>query len=47
MADSALAQQLEELRALLSRARELFGANPIEPPGNIAPDPDSSKIWLV
>jgi hypothetical protein len=47
MADSALQQQLDELRGLLSRARELFGANPIEPPANITPNPDSSKIWLV
>jgi len=28
MADSALQQQLDEVRALLGRARELFGANP-------------------
>jgi hypothetical protein len=47
MAASALQQQLEELRALLSRSRELFGANPIEPPRNIAPNPDSSKVWLI
>ena len=47
MADSALQQQLDEVRALLSRARELFGANPIEPPGDIAPDPDTAKNWLL
>jgi hypothetical protein len=46
MAVSALQQQLEELRALLSRSRELFGANPIEPPSNIAPSLDSSQVWL-
>jgi hypothetical protein len=37
MADSALQQQLDEVRLLLVRARELFGANPIEPPTDIAP----------
>ena len=47
MADSALQQQLDEVRALLARARELFGANPIEPPTDIAPDPDSVKRWLL
>ena len=46
MADSALQQQLDEVRALLGRARELFGANPIEPPTDIAPDPDAAKRWL-
>ena len=35
MADSLLQQQLDELRSLLHRARELFGANPIAPPSNI------------
>jgi hypothetical protein len=47
MADSALQQQLDEVRALLRRARELFGANPIEPPTDIAPDPETAKTWLV
>lgn len=47
MADSALQQQLDEVRALLTRARELFGPNPIEPPTDIAPDPDSTKTWLI
>ena len=47
MADSALQQQLDEVRALLARARELFGANPIEPPADIAPDPDTAKGWLI
>jgi hypothetical protein len=32
MADSMLQQQLDELRALLQRTRELFGANPVAPP---------------
>jgi hypothetical protein len=39
MADSALQPQLDEVRALLGRAPELFGANPIEAPTDIAPDP--------
>jgi hypothetical protein len=47
MADSALQEQLDEVRALLGRARELFGANPIEPPSDIAPDPDTAKRWLL
>lgn len=32
MAESLLQQQLDEVRALLRRTRELFGANPIAPP---------------
>jgi hypothetical protein len=47
MADSALQQQLDEVRALLRRARELFGANPIEPPVDIAPNTDATKPWLL
>ncbi|CQD02729.1 hypothetical protein BN1232_00214 [Mycobacterium lentiflavum] len=47
MVDSALQQQLDEVRTLLGRARELFGANPIEPPTDIAPDPDAVKTWLI
>ena len=47
MADSALQQQLDEVRALLRRARELFGANPIEPPLDIAASPDAAKPWLL
>ncbi len=47
MAESALQQQLDEVRALLARARELFGPNPVEPPADIAPDPDSAQTWLV
>lgn len=45
MAESALQQQLDEVRVLLGRARELFGANPIEPPSDIAPDPEIVKPW--
>ncbi|MDP7723092.1 hypothetical protein [Mycobacterium sp. TY814] len=47
MADSALQQQLDEVRSLLSRARELFGDNPIEPPTAIAPDPETARTWLL
>jgi hypothetical protein len=36
MGDSLLQQQLDEVRALLQRARELFGANPVAPPEVIA-----------
>jgi len=32
MAESMLQQQLDELRALLRRARELFGSDPVAPP---------------
>ena len=32
MGDSLLQQQLDEVRALLQRARELFGSNPVAPP---------------
>jgi hypothetical protein len=46
MPDSALQQQLDEVRALLGRARELFGANPVEPPAAIAPDRDAVKTWV-
>jgi hypothetical protein len=46
MADSALQQQLDEVRAFLARARELFGHNPVEPPTGIAPDPSVAKPRL-
>ncbi|HEX7322093.1 MAG TPA: hypothetical protein VF299_04030 [Mycobacterium sp.] len=46
MADSLLQQQLDEIRRLLSRARELFGANPIEPPSDISPDQRAAQKWL-
>ncbi|WP_197495313.1 hypothetical protein [Mycobacterium kyorinense] len=45
MADSALQLELDEVRLLLGRARELFGANPIEPPTDIAPHPDTARTW--
>ena len=43
MAESMLQQQLDEVRALLRRARELFGAHPIAPPEDIRPVPDESR----
>jgi len=46
MAESALQQQLDEVRALLARARELFGPNPTAPPTDIAPDPGAVTRWL-
>ncbi|MGC2655819.1 MAG: hypothetical protein WA317_19965 [Mycobacterium sp.] len=46
MADSALQQQLDEVRALLARGRELFGGNPVEPPTDIAPHPGAVQAWL-
>jgi hypothetical protein len=46
MADPALQQQLDETRDLLSRARNLFGANPVEPPLNISPDPLAAHKWV-
>lgn len=41
MADSLLQQQLDEVRALLARALELFGPNPIAPPDTITPNAGS------
>ncbi len=46
MADSVLQQQLDEVRALLERARGLFGADPVPPPTDIAPDPDAVQRWV-
>lgn len=46
MADSALQQQLDEVRTLLARAQELFGGNPVEPPVDIVLDPGAGKTWL-
>lgn len=46
MADSVLQQQLDEVRAMLARARELFGANLIEPPADIAPPADTAQHWV-
>jgi hypothetical protein len=45
-AGSALQQQLDEVRALLKRTRDLFGANPIPPPSDIAPHPDAAQRWV-
>lgn len=46
MSDSVLQQQLDEVRALLVRARELFGAHPVEPPTDIASDPGKVGRWV-
>jgi len=35
MAESLLQQQLDEVRSLLRRARDLFGSNPVAPPEDI------------
>jgi hypothetical protein len=37
MAESLLQQQLDEVRALLKRARDLFGSNPVAPPQDFRP----------
>jgi len=37
MAESLLQQQLDEVRSLLRRARELFGSSPVAPPQDILP----------
>jgi hypothetical protein len=47
MADSLLQQHLDEVRAMLVRARELFGANPVEPPAHIAPPRDAAQKWIL
>ncbi|WP_197382608.1 hypothetical protein [Mycolicibacterium mengxianglii] len=46
MTDSTLQAQLDEVRALLAKARELFGDNPIPPPTDIAPAPDAVQNWV-
>lgn len=43
MADSLLQQQLDEVRALLARARELFGPDPLPPPQTITPQRGSEQ----
>jgi hypothetical protein len=42
MGDSLLQQQLDEVRALLHRARQLFGPQPLPPPDSIAPTTERS-----
>ncbi len=46
MADSVLQQQLDDVRVMLARARELFGTHPVEPPTDIAPDPAAVQPWV-
>jgi len=45
MSESLLQQQLDEVRALLRQARDLFGPQPVSPPDIIAPtvDPGSAN----
>jgi hypothetical protein len=43
MAESMLQQQLDEVRALLRRARDLFGSNPVAPPADIRPQAGTEK----
>jgi hypothetical protein len=42
MGESMLQQQLDEVRALLQRARELFGQHPVPPPRDLRPTSDVS-----
>jgi hypothetical protein len=37
MGESLLQQQLDEVRAFLQRAREVFGPQPVSPPENFVP----------
>ncbi len=46
MSDSLLQQQLDDVRAALARARELFGANPVAPPADIVPPEDTVQHWV-
>ncbi|MGB3482936.1 MAG: hypothetical protein WBB07_12070 [Mycobacterium sp.] len=46
MSDTSLQAQLDEVRALLARARELFGDNPVAPPTDIAPAADTAQTWV-
>ena len=43
MSESLLQQQLDEVRALLRMARELFGAQPVSPPERIGPVSEPSE----
>jgi len=40
MGESLLQQHLDEVRALLQRARDLFGPHPVAPPESLTPDAD-------
>ena len=46
MAESVLQQQLDEVRAMLVRARGLFGTHPVEPPTDIAPEDGVVQRWV-
>jgi hypothetical protein len=43
MSESLLQQQLDEVRALLRLARDLFGAQPVSPPERIGPVSESRE----
>jgi len=43
MGESLLQQQLDEVRALLRLARDLFGAQPVSPPESIGPVSESRE----
>lgn len=44
MADSLLQQQLDEMRTLLQRTRDLFGTNPVVPQEFIPDDADPENL---
>jgi len=46
MSESVLQQQLDEVRALLAKARGLFGAQPVPPPTDFAPDAEAVGRWV-
>lgn len=45
MSEVSLQQQLDEVRALLARAQALFGAQQVEPPTDIVPNPAAVQTW--
>ncbi|MGD9622264.1 MAG: hypothetical protein AB7G47_19745 [Mycolicibacterium sp.] len=46
MERSLLQLQLDQVRADLERAQELFGDNPFAPPENVAPDESVVRRWI-
>lgn len=47
MADTGIQAQLDELLALLDRARNLFGDSPVDLPEGLVPDADAAGEWLT
>jgi hypothetical protein len=45
MGESPLQQQLDEVRAFLQRARELFGPQPVSPPEDFVPAVDPHRTY--